>query len=114
MAVNNCSRWNGDTGLLQIRNNPGVYRVALFAAISKTHDVELNRGSELKLLRLFHEGPEILSKRAGSRNYRAQFRGAVDLKREPRFERAEAPRQIRPEIARPRRTCSGSPRLSLK
>ena len=54
---------------------------------------------------------QVARERAGPRDHRAELFGAVGLQREPGLQRAEAARQIRPEIAGPRRARREPARL---
>src|SRR5260370_24599204 len=92
-----------DTGLLQRNRDLRVEPVCIRAPISKADDVELHRRQELELGRRLDPALEILRELAAVRDRATDPLGAVGLEGEPGLERAESTREIRTEIAEPRR-----------
>ena len=113
-AVDDRGRGNGDAGLLNVCDDLGIHLVTVVAAVSKADDIQLHGGGKLEFRGLIDSALEILRESAGARDDGAQLRGAIDLEREPRLERAEASRQIGTEVTRPWRSSREPALLSPK
>jgi hypothetical protein len=75
--------------------------VGVIGAIAKADDIELDRRHQLQPRLGQNPRFQISGERTGARDYGAELFGAVGFQGEPGLERAEAPRQIRAEVARP-------------
>ena len=102
LAVEHRGRRRGDSGLLDVDDDLAIDPVGVVGAIAKADDIEMDRRQQFEP-RLGQDARlEIFRERAAARDHGAEPLGAVGLQREPGLQRAEAARQIGPEIARPR------------
>ena len=113
LAVDRGGGRRGDAGFLQIDDDLGIEPVRIGAAVAEADDVELRPAPAAPARRRPAIAAfEIARQLAAARDRARRALGAMDLEGEPGLERAEAAREIGPEIARPGRPPAKPARLA--
>ncbi len=109
-AVDHRGRRRDSSGLMKIANNARIDAMRIVSgAITKAHNVQLNRRQQFQFGRLADAGFQITGQTAGARNHDAQCVEAINLQREPCLQGAETAREIRSKIAWPGRAARQPP-----